>query len=333
MVVWRPRPVDRRGCELRQVRTGRFSNKRAEPRTQPIAFSLPSHPFAKPTVPNNDTLAPGEKRGGRRGRRHGRKRVRQAVSIALLPRMIVAACAGALVFFAVTDGGANVRKYEPMLPKAVEVARFAGFGLEQVAVVGNKHTDDAAIFKALGLDTAQTFFSLDISVARKRIETLSWIKTAAITRIFPGQLSVKVTERTPIAVWKRGDGKRPALLDATGRVLGSVPKDQNVAGLVRLKGAGASDASTNLMTVLSHYKPLSEHLHEAERVGERRWTLHLRNGALVHLPADGVDATLRRAKVQKLLASLAQYANTVIDLRTPGRISIRRRTAKVAEAG
>lgn len=333
MVVWRPRPVDRRGCELRQVKPGRISNKRAEPRTQPIAFSGPSHPFAIPTVHKNDTLALVEKPRGRRARRHGRKRVRQAVSIALLPRMIVAACAGALVFFAVTDGGANVRKYEPMFPKAVEVARFAGFGLEQVAIVGNKQTDDAAIFEALGLDTAQTFFSLGMSVARKRVETLPWIKTAAITRIFPGQLSVRVSERTPVAVWKRGDGKAPALLDATGRVLGSIPKDQNVAGLLGLKGTGASYASTTLMTVLSHYKPLSEHLHEAERVGERRWTLHLRNGALLHLPADGVDATLRRPKIQKLLASLAQYPNTVIDLRTPGRISIRRRNAKVAETG
>lgn len=239
--------------------------------------------------------------------------------------MVLAGCFGAMVFFAVTAGGSNVRKFKPVFPAPVEIARFAGLGLDQVALVGNKNTSDTAIFSALGLEQSPTFFSLSISEARKRIETLPWVKSVAISRAFPSQLNIRITERTPVAVWETGDGREiPSFIDATGRVLGAVAMGENRQGLMRLLGKGAPADSRNLMALLNRHATLRKFVRVAERVGVRRWSLHLATGSIVHLPAEGVDAALRRPKVQQVLNELGRYSNVTIDLRTPGRITVRR---------
>ncbi len=263
---------------------------------------------------------------------HRRPRRKQSFSLSLLPRMIVAGCCGALAFLALTSGGANVRAFEPIAPSLVEVLRFAGFGIDQVTVRGHRNVSDAEIFSALELERSQTFLGFEISAARKRLEALPWVKTAAIVRRFPGQLQVSVQERVPSAVWQHASATDLFYLDKTGRLLGPVKEPNTTFSLLRLSGAGAVQESMSLFGLVGRAPWLSQDLLVAERVGGRRWALHMKNGAVIHLPAEGVDATLRQPAVQKVIARLQALSNTIIDLRTPGRITMRSRKTHSANA-
>lgn len=49
------------------------------------------------------------------------------------------------------------------------------------------------------------FFSQDIEVVRKQIETMTWIKSVAVRKIWPDKLSITIAEHQPIAIWNDSD--------------------------------------------------------------------------------------------------------------------------------
>ncbi len=61
----------------------------------------------------------------------------------------------------------------------------------------------------------------------------------------------------------------------------------------------------------------------AERVGERRWTLHLKDGLTVHLGADREAAAFAALSSADDLGKLLSGHDLIIDLRTRGRITVR----------
>ena len=64
-------------------------------------------------------------------------------------------------------------------------------------------------------------------------------------------------------------------------------------------------------------------LEVAERIAERRWTLHLADGATVHLPADRETRALEALVADARLARLLGRPGSVVDLRVPGRAAVR----------
>ena len=65
--------------------------------------------------------------------------------------------------------------------------------------------------------------SFDSRAAQDRIERLPWVERASVERVLPDRLEVRVSERSPVAVWRRGD--RNFLIDGSGRVLAAIPRD------------------------------------------------------------------------------------------------------------
>lgn len=231
------------------------------------------------------------------------------------------AIAGAVIFSALTQWGANARQARPVLEEADRLAEIAGLGVRQVFLTGHRMTSDRDIFDALDLTQARSLLRFDGAAARERIEDLPWIKTAAITRIFPDSISVEVVEREAFAVWRRGD--RNLLIDITGRVLGPAPATMQ-AGLPRVAGDGAALEAAKIHALLVQYRDLDARLHEAVRVADRRWTLRLESGLEIHLPAGREAEALSRLTINpaaRHLLDSRRYA--AVDLRSPGRIIIR----------
>jgi cell division protein FtsQ len=158
-----------------------------------------------------------------------------------------------------------------------------------------------------------------MAAAKARIEALPWVDTAAVTRILPNRLAVALTERAPAALWR--DGARSLLLDRTGRLLATVPPDVMLE-LPRLAGAAAPAEAQVLLDLLDLHADLRRTLSVAERVGERRWTLHLASGLAVHLAAGREAAGIRL--YEALEAKGLDKAVSALDLRVPGRIGVRR---------
>ena len=94
---------------------------------------------------------------------------------------------------------------------------------EDVAVTGNHYVMRDEVLGALGIPLTgdprrgTNVFRLSLDSVRRGVETLPWVRSAAVTRILPHGLLVHITERTPIAYANvRG---RINLVDDDGMVL------------------------------------------------------------------------------------------------------------------
>jgi cell division protein FtsQ len=215
-----------------------------------------------------------------------------------------------------------VRPPQSALPALEDVIELAGYGLQQVAVTGHRFTPDGDILDAVDLGRARTLLSFDPRAAQERIEALPWVERASVSRIFPDRLEITIKERTPFAVWSHNG--RTVLIDKTGRILSPVAANAAPA-LPRVAGAGAPSQAAALFALLASHPSIANRLELAERVGERRWTLRLSGGLVVHLPADGEAAALARFTG---FARSAPALTGEIDLRTPDRWRIREPAAQ-----
>jgi cell division protein FtsQ len=197
------------------------------------------------------------------------------------------------------------------------LAEMAGFGLQQVAVSGHRFTPDGDIFEAVGLGRARTLLTFDPGAARERLERLPWVERATIERIIPDRLEVTILERAPFAVW-RVDG-RAFLIDKSGRVLSAVAPDA-MRELPRLAGEGAPNEAEALVELLARHPGLGARVGLAERIGGRRWTLHLAGGGTIELPASGESEALARAMV---LTQAGLARTGAIDFRAEDRTLLR----------
>ena len=260
--------------------------------------------------------------------RSARFRLRRKLKLQL--RLLALATAGVAGFIVFAGLARPLNSPAPAMAEIEHLIDVAGYGLTQVSVTGHRYTPDSDILDAVGLDDALTMLSFDSRAAQDRIERLPWIERASIERILPDRLEVRVTERVPIAVWRRGD--KNFLIDKSGRVLSAVPANA-MPSLPRVAGEGAAPEAAHLLAVLAAYPALAGRVDLAERVGGRRWLLRLADGGAVQLPDRDEGAALGRA-LHVAAAGLGQLGE--IDVRVPDRTLIRsaegqKENAKVGE--
>ena len=246
--------------------------------------------------------------------RHSRESAQFILSRFAIP----AAALGVIVFFLVAGSGARGRAPTPILPEIERLAGMVGVDLQQVSVSGHRFTPDGDIFDAVDLAHARTMLSFDSRAARQRLERLPWIERASIERIIPDRLEITVVERAPFAVWLVES--RAFLIDRSGKVLTAIARDA-LPELPRVAGEGAPTESSALNALLASHQGLLEQIRLAERVGGRRWRLHLADGGAVELPAWGEREALIRA-VALMRGGMARGSE--IDLRVEGQALLRK---------
>jgi cell division protein FtsQ len=255
-------------------------------------------------------------------RAHGRRVVR-GLTIGTLATLAAVAAVIA------DNSGVTHRMSNAIRPMLDRAARLAGFGIDTVVLTGHRLTADSDIYDALDLTNATSLVSLDTESVRRRLERLPWVASAEITRVFPDRLDVRITERNAFAVWKRGD--QEFLIDPSGRVLSPVAAGASY-DLPRFAGEGAASEAFALRRLLARYPELQRRVELAERIEGRRWSLQLRTGITVQLPADGESTALDAMATDGALARLTAAGNRIIDLRTPGRIAVRQAIEAAAAA-
>lgn len=97
-----------------------------------------------------------------------------------------------------------------------------------------RHLDAMQIANAVGTGATTQLFAVDLDAARARVEALPWVAHARVSRIWPDQLAVRVTERVPYARWGAA-----SLIDTESRVFtppaGDLPAaDVSAEGLPQL---------------------------------------------------------------------------------------------------
>ena len=77
----------------------------------------------------------------------------------------------------------------------------AGFSIAQVHIIGNGRTPAEQIVAALGVAPGEPIFGADIQTARLRLKKLDWVADADVRRRYPDDISVRIVEKLPFALW------------------------------------------------------------------------------------------------------------------------------------
>ncbi|MBZ9856623.1 cell division protein FtsQ/DivIB [Mesorhizobium sp. CA13] len=164
-----------------------------------------------------------------------------------------------------------------------------GFAVDQVKVVGNRQTSEIDILDRLELDGWTSLIGFDAEAARERIATLPWIEVAAVRKVYPHTLEVRVEERQAFALWQQGSDL--SVIEKDGAVIAPFSGGKQVL-LPLLIGAGAPAKAPEFLAKIEKYPDLVTRIRGYVRVGDRRWDLKLDNGITVKLPEDGEDQAL-----------------------------------------
>jgi cell division protein FtsQ len=201
------------------------------------------------------------------------------------------------------------------------VAASAGMGMtvKQVLADGRVETSQADILAAVGVRGGEAILGIDPDAARARVETLPWVRSAAVERRLPDTIRVRIVERRAVAWWQK-DGKM-VLIDRTGEPIRVTPTGR-YQGLIVLVGDDAPTHAAALLDMLAKEPALAARARAAVRVGARRWNVRLDDAIEVRLPEDGAEAAwIKLAELDRKNRILSRDIEAV-DLRLPDRLIV-----------
>ncbi len=219
------------------------------------------------------------------------------------------------------QGGWVTRAVDQARWKLIAISGDLGFTVRDVLVVGRHQTTRQELLAAVRLARGAPILAFDLEAAKKRIEVLPWVRTAAVERLLPDTVLLRLDERRPLALWQHKG--RFALIDHQGEV---IIEDglERFADLPLVVGEDAPGHASDLLGILESQPRLMTLVKAAVRVGGRRWNVRLDNGIDVRLPEEDPGAAWARlAEYQRTHRVLARDI-TVLDLRLPDRLIVRK---------
>lgn len=205
--------------------------------------------------------------------------------------------------------------------------RWASFQERPEFMVGAMAIDNAGpslaqdIREVVPIDFPVSSFDLDVDQIRDVITGLDPVKWASV-RIRPGGiLQIDVVERQPAIVWRTREGL--ALLDETGAHVNMLDARTLRPDLPLIAGDGADLRVEEAMALFRVARPLETRLRGLVRVGERRWDVVLDRGQRIQLPEDLPVQALERVIALDQAQRLLEKDLSVVDMRLPGRPTLR----------
>jgi cell division protein FtsQ len=199
------------------------------------------------------------------------------------------------------------------------VTARTGFAVDQIKVVGNRETSEIDVLDRLELDGWTSLIGFDAGAARQRIETLPWVELAAVRKVYPHALEVRVEERQPFAIWQQG--RDLSVIEKSGRIIAPYVGGRE-AGLPLIIGIGAPERAPDLLARLAQYPELTARVKGYIRIGERRWDLKLENGITVKLPEEGEDQAIADLVRMDRETGLLTRDIVAVDMRISDRLAV-----------
>ncbi|MEJ0041978.1 MAG: FtsQ-type POTRA domain-containing protein [Rhizomicrobium sp.] len=231
------------------------------------------------------------------------------------PMLTLAAALLAVAFVgALFAGGTVGRAFAAVDTATAATLDDAGFGISQVHITGNGRTPGEQIVAALGFAPGQSIFGADIATARLKLKKLDWVAEADVRRRYPDDISVRIVEKLPFALWQADDGK----LWVVERDGGLITTDgiEQFRGLPLLAGPGGA-AAADIVDAVSQHRAISARIRAYQRVSQRRWNLILDDGVTVKLPELGWPKELDVLEHLIIDKGILERDLVEIDLRSP----------------
>jgi cell division protein FtsQ len=213
--------------------------------------------------------------------------------------------------------------------RAIAVSAALGLVVTDIDVEGRQTTDTATIMRALAAERGTPILAVSPSRAKQQLESLPWVRSAAIERRLPHTLFVRLVERHPLAVWQHG-GKQE-LIDRRGEVI-AVKDLSPFARLPTVVGDDAAAHAAKLLETLGSDPELAARVTAAVRVDDRRWNLRIDNAIDVLLPEENPAAAWARLCQLERSSKLLKRDLHTVDMRLPDRLVLRVHAAPATEA-
>jgi cell division protein FtsQ len=197
------------------------------------------------------------------------------------------------------------------------VTARTGFAVDQIKVVGNRQTSEIDVLDKLGLDGWTSLIGFDVEAARERIASLPWVEQAAVRKVYPHTLEVRLDERQAFAIWQQGH--ELSVIEKSGRVIAPYSGGAQAA-LPLIVGADAPRLAPDMIARIGRFPELASRVKGYIRVGGRRWDLRLENGITVKLPEDGEDRALAALVRVERDSGLLERDVAAVDMRIPDRL-------------
>ena len=265
-----------------------------------------------------------ERGPARPGRRRGWRR--RLLSLGIAAAVLAPLGGGG---FAAHRLGWDMRALETLSSQALALSAKTGLAIADIEVEGRHRTSAESILAALGVGRGTPILALSPARAKARLETIPWVRSAAVERRLPDTLYVRIVERRPLALWQH-NGKFE-LVDREGAVL-PVPRLDEFAGLVVLVGEDAPKEGAGLVEMLASEAELAHRVAAAVRVGGRRWNLHLDNGIDIQLPEENPTAAWHELARLDRTDGLLEREVRRVDFRLPDRLVVQTPPAKTPSA-
>ena len=142
------------------------------------------------------------------------------------------------------------------------IARSEAFALRRVDVVGAKRTSTEKIEQIVRQAGAVGIFSADLDEIRKSVESERYVRTAAVVRVLPDTILVRIEEREPAIVARLASGKM-VWVDKEAHVLDEFRAERGTTVPPPLSGFEDSDKSDRATAENRDRIAAYEKIHEA----------------------------------------------------------------------
>ena len=195
-----------------------------------------------------------------------------------------------------------------------------GFQLEDVVVEGRMQTDKGHILSLLELTRGKSLLGINLSHAKEKLESLSWIKTATIERKFPHTLFVQIVEKIPVSLWQH-KGKNH-LMDRDGDLV-EVKDLSKYKDLLIVRGEKAPQHIQELLIFLSKVPEIKQRTTAATYLRSGRWDVILDGHVNVKLPEKNPETALTYLLTLEKKHHFMNEDILIVDMRIPGQLILR----------
>ena len=181
-----------------------------------------------------------------------------------------------------------------------------------MSITGNNILIDKDIDKLTHELLGKPLFSTDFKSLRHLFLAKNQIKDVSVSYDYNGRISIKITEKEPIALWHH-DGKY-FLVDIEGDVIDYYNEKHNLQQPILIIGNEIKGNVAEVLNLLQKYTFFATNIQSIQYISGRRWNLYLNNGVSIKLPAENIEAALQ---IAQLILNKYKYHDRIahIDLR------------------
>ncbi|HEX4022917.1 MAG TPA: FtsQ-type POTRA domain-containing protein [Acidobacteriaceae bacterium] len=131
-------------------------------------------------------------------------------------------------------------------------AHFLLTSTAAIQLQGNQIVTRPEVITAFTKDIGHSIFVIPLEARRAEIQTIPWVRSATVMRLWPNRLRVAIQERTPVAYMR--DGNTIRMLDADGVLLDMPPGAMQHNSFPVVTGITANDPVSTRMAKMRLYQ-------------------------------------------------------------------------------